>query len=117
MRKIFLDIEYWRDNAEVFPQYPFILEYAEITSMLSASLGTISAVERKIAVPEFGVVLVIGIATTCLTVLVLLISAYRPYAQSGSIRLVTSSLEQAYIGALEGSNLNPIKLREIRHER
>ena len=58
------------------------------------------------------VLYVVVVTVGGLTALVAIISRYSPYRRSAPVELVTHAVQGAYIEALEGSELNPLGLRE-----
>jgi hypothetical protein len=86
-------------------------------SLLGAALSSTTVVWRNLLKGDSSVVIIVIGAVAGLTTLVMVISFYRSHRRTGPIEVVARALEQVYVGALEESNLNPIRVREVKHDR
>lgn len=78
----------------------------------SAMVSVVGWTSWRIDLPLLGAM--VGVAAV-LTGLVAALSRYRPHRRSRPIELVASTVEHAYLDALDASSLNPLRIREAQH--
>ena len=78
-------------------------------------MSAIALIGATIIKIDSSVIAIVIVAVVGLTTLVAAISVYRPYRRSEPIEVIARAVEQAYVDALEESELNPLQVREVKH--
>jgi len=72
-----------------------------------------SVVGREVPKVSPFILAVVTVTVAALTALVGIMSVYRPYRRSPPVELLVHGVQRAYLDALEGSALNPLRLGEV----
>jgi len=106
------------DESQAQRRRRFVDILGVLFSLLGAGLSAVAggAVGKQFLHFDSSVVTIVIIAVVGLTALVAVISIYRPYRRTGPVEVIARTVEGAYVNALEKSNLNPVRVREISHD-